>query len=153
MAAQWPLLVTKLVALLPTLSGWSTVDVIDGRPVQSVTADQYCTVGFVASPNNSDETAGSYTQVRDPDGFQYAETGTVRCQIVSTTGDTDIPGQRTALFVLCDAFEASVRVDRTLGGVLSVTSTLDLQVEVLAAANGNGSALSAVLTLTYYTVT
>lgn len=153
MAAQWPLIVNKLVTLLPTLAGWSAVDVIDGRPVQDVTADQYCTVGFVTSPNNADEHAGSYTQTQDPDGFQYVESGTVRCQVTSATGATDIPAQRTALFVLCNAVEGSVRADRTLGGVLAPASTLDLHVEVLAVANQSGSAVSAVLTFSYTTVT
>lgn len=44
MAAQWPLVVAKLLELLPTLDGWDQVRVLDG-PVRGPTPKQYATVG------------------------------------------------------------------------------------------------------------
>jgi hypothetical protein len=129
------------------------VTVTQGRLTLPVATAQYCTVAFV----ESDEfRAGSYRQTRDPDGTSYQETGNVLCQINTSTADTSasaVPTQQDALFVLLDALEVSVRTDRTLGGVLSPDSNLDLLVEVLSGLTGNGTAESAVLTLNYYTVT
>ena len=51
MATQWPLLTARLVALLPTLSGWSAVQVFDGPPVTSEIPTSYCTVGYVDDDN------------------------------------------------------------------------------------------------------
>lgn len=151
MAAQWPLIVNGLVPLLQALPGWSQVTVQQGRLTQTVATPMYCTVGFVAG---DDERAGNYMQERDEDGFQYGETGSVLSQIVCSAMNTwDVAGQQNALFTLCDAFEASVRTDRTLGGILSPTSTLSLAVDVLTSVTGLGTAQSAVLSLNYYTLT
>jgi hypothetical protein len=154
MASQWPLIVDQLVTLLPALPGWAEVTVYDGRPTVPSPPLVYCTVGYVRlAAGDTDEQAGSFTKTRDPDGFQYVEVGDIRCQINTGMVGIDMPGQRAALFALADAIEASVRADRTLGGVLSPTSTLDLSVEVLAAINSGGTAASAVLTFLYSTVT
>lgn len=151
MSAQWPLIVKQLANVwLPGLNGWGGVTVSQGRLVGTGQPNQYCTVGFV----EGDETrAGSYRQTRDPDGTRYQETGNILSQIITRTAATDIPGQQDVLFAMCDAFEASVRADRTLGGVLSRDSNLDLLVEVLTNVTTGGTAESAVLTLNYYTVT
>ena len=147
MAAQWPLVVARLLALLPTLSGWSNVVVIDGPLVSADVPADFVTVGYVA-----DDQAGSYNQVQDPNGFQYVETGTVRSQLNCATGDTDLPGMRTRVFALMDALEAAVRLDRTLG-VLSPAGTSELDVDVLSLSNSSGTAQQLTFTLHYQTVT
>jgi hypothetical protein len=147
MAAQWPLVVARLVTLLPTLSGWSAVTVFDGPPVTADVTSDYVTVGFVA-----DDQAGDYNQTQDPNGFQYVETGTVRSQLSCITGDIDFPSMRTRVFALMDALEAAVRADRRLG-VLSPSGTSELDVDVLSLSNANGTAQSLVFTLHYQTVT
>ena len=147
MAAQWPLVVARLNALLPTLSEWSAVTVIDGPLVSVDVPSDYMTVGYVA-----DDQAGTYNQVQDPNGFQYVETGTIRSQLNCLTGDSDLPSVRTRVFALVDALEAAVRADRTLG-VLSPSGTSELDVEVLSLSNANGTAQQLTITLHYQTVT
>lgn len=147
MAAQWPVVVARLLALLPTLPGWSTVTVIDGPLVSADVPDDYVTVGYV-----DNDQGGSYTQVQDPNGFQWQETGTVRCQLSCVTGDADLPAVRVRAFALIDAVEAAVRADRRLG-VLSPSGTSELDVDVLSLSNANGTAQQLTFTLHYTTVT
>lgn len=148
MAAQWPLVVNRLVALLPTLSGWSVVTVIDGKPITDDRPSNYCTVGYVVDDDN----AGTYTTVQAPDGFRYQETGEIRSQATVQTGDDDLPGMRSLLFSLTDAIEAYIRSDRTIG-VLSKDSTLDMAVDPKPIQNSKGTAFSSVFTLRYFTTT
>ena len=150
MATQWPRVVARLLTLLPTLPGWSAVAVYDGLPITLDTPTDYITVGYVANPN---QVAGAYSTVQDPNGFQWAETGTVESQLNCTTGDADLPGMRARAFALADALDASVRADRTLGGTLSPAGTSELDVSVESLENGAGTAMSLLLTLHYQTVT
>jgi hypothetical protein len=147
MAAQWPLVVARLLELLPTLPGWSGVDVLDGPPVTAEVPTDYATVGYVA-----DDNAGAYTTVQDPNGFLSVEDGTVRSQLSCVTGDVDLASTRIRAFALADALDAAVRADRTLG-VLSPAGTSELVVDVITAQNGNGSGQSLIFTLHYQTVT
>jgi len=147
MATQWPLIVARLVALLPTLSGWSGVTVIDGPLVSADVPTDYVTVGYVA-----DDQAGTYNMQQDPNGFQYIEVGTVRSQLNCSTGDADLVGMRARVFALIDSLDAAIRADRRLG-VLSPAGTSELEVEVLSMQNANGTAQSLVFTLMYQTVT
>jgi hypothetical protein len=148
MATQWPRVVNRLVELLPTLSGWEDVAVIDGLPLTADIAGDCITVGYV-----SDDSAGNYSVTQNTDGFQWNETGQVRMEMDCFTGDTDISAMRSRMFGLVDAFEASVRADRTLGGTLSREGTSDLQVDVRSVQDVSGAVQSAVLVLTYFTVT
>ena len=147
MGAQWPLVVARLLTLLPTLSGWSDVVILDGPLVSADVPTDFVTVGYVA-----DDQAGSYTQTQDPNGFQYIETGFVRSQLNCSTGDTDMPGMRARVFALMDAVEAAVRLDRRLG-VLSPAGTSELDVDVLSLQNSAGTAQQLTFTLHYQTVT
>jgi hypothetical protein len=152
MAAQWPLVAERLVALLPTLPGWSGVEVFDGPPVTGETPAQYATVGYV-----SDEHAGTYNTTLGPNGQQTVETGQVISQLVCATGDSDegdveVSSMRSQAFALMDALDAEIRRDRRLG-VLSQEGTTDLAVDVLSVSNRQGTACSLVFTLTYFTVT
>lgn len=148
MAAQWPLVVDRLVALLPTLPGWDAVSVFDGKPVTDARPANYATVGYVPGSDN----AGTYSTTQSNDGFQYIETGQILSQLVCATGSVDLPGLRTAAFALLDQFDAAVRADRRLG-VLSQEGTADLTVDPLPASNKQGTALALVFTLSYLTVT
>ena len=147
MGAQWPLVVGRLLVLLPTLPGWSNVTIFDGPPVTADVAADYVTVGYVA-----DDTGGTYVQVQTPDGFRCEETGTVRSQLSSVTGDTDLASVRTRVFALIDQVQAAVRADRRLG-VLSPEGTTELDVDVLSLQNSGGAAQSVVFTLHYLTIT
>jgi len=148
MATQWPLVVNRLVALLPTLPGWSDVTVIDGLPLTADVPTDVVTVGYV-----SDDNAGAYTTIQDDSGFQWQESGTVRCELSCVTGDTDLASMRTRMFGLLDSLEASIRADRTLGGVLSPQGTSELEVSVISDQGVSGAEQSAVFTLTYFTIT
>jgi hypothetical protein len=147
MAAQWPLVVARVVALLPTLPGWDQVTVFDGPPVTADVAADYVTVGYVA-----DDNGGMYVQVQTPDGFRYEETGTIRSQLTCVTGDTDLASVRVRAFTLMDAIGAAVRADRRLG-VLSPEGTTELNVDVLSLQTSGGAAQSLVFTLHYLTIT
>lgn len=149
MAAQWPLIITRLVTYLPTLAGWSAVTVYDGKPVTDDFPLVYCTVGYVYD----DQNAGTYSTTQDPDGFRIQETGEIRNQITAQTGDDiTLPAIRTQLFTYTDAFDAAIRADRTIG-VLSKDSSIDLIVEPLPIQNSKGTAFSAVFTVRYFTIT
>jgi hypothetical protein len=153
MAAQWPLVVAKLVAYLPTLPGWSVVSVFDGPPVTDDSPPNYCTVGYVLSTNSTDDHSGSYSTTQDPSGFRIQETGEIMSQLTVQTGDVDLPGMRGLAFSLTDALDASIRVDRTLGGVLAPESTVDLAVQPLSVQNRDGTAFSVVFNVRYFTIT
>ena len=152
MATQWPLLTARLVALLPTLSGWSAVQVFDGPPVTSEIPTSYCTVGYV-----DDDNVGSYADDLSQVGNIFtAETGEVRCRLVVVTGDidsdadgkSDLATIRTAAFTLIDALRASLRTDPRVG-VLPAGSTTSLTVDVGAAQNERGSGQRLDFTLSY----
>lgn len=145
MAIQWPLLAARLVALLPTLSGWSgVVEVFDGPPVTGDTPNDYCTVGYV-----EDETAGSYTDDLSDVGNSFStEAGEVRCQLVSQTGDVDVPTMRTRSFGFLNTLRTALRTDPTLA-VLPSGSVTSLIVEVGNVQNSQGSAVSLIFTVSY----
>lgn len=148
MATAWPNVVGWLITTLPTLPGWSTVEIYDGNPAEGDFPDDYVTVGY-----SGNDQAGSYTLTPDDDGFSVQEAGTVRSQLVCATDGVDAAGARVRLFVLVDALNAKVRADRTLGGVLSAQGTVDLAVDVESIQNPTGTAAFVSFTLSYYTVT
>jgi hypothetical protein len=149
MAAQWPLVVDRLLYLLPTLPGWNVVSVFDGALYDNANA-VYCTVGHAFDGVSA--TAGSYTSTQTADGFQRLEAGTVVGELVSTDSDPEQPTDRGVVFDLMDAFETYVRNDRTLG-VLSHEGTSDLTVEVNTSQNVPGSSYALRWALNYTTVT
>lgn len=150
MAAAWPRVVDRLVSWLPSLPGWSQVTVYDGLPVTGDNPTTFVTVGYV----EGEDFGGTYEQTRNgEDGWQGAleESGTVRCELVCWTGDTDLPGRRSAAFALVDAWEAGVSADETLGGVLGRSSSSSLAVDVQPVQNSNGAAQRLTVTLSYFT--
>jgi len=148
MAAQWPLIHARLVAVLPTLSGWPT-QVYDGPPVTGDNPTRYATVGYVFGEDGG----GSFSTDTDGNGFQIVETGSVRGEIVATTGAADLVTVRSQAFAMVDALEAYIRGDRTLGGVLSAQGTAVLQVDVLPTQTTQGATQRLPFTVEYTTVT
>lgn len=149
MSAAWPLLKRRLVVLLPTLPGWSAVAVYDGPPVTQDVPTDYCTVGFVVG----EDFGGSYEQTRNGEGgWQGAltEVGTIRSELVCSTGDVDLVAVETRAFDLVDAWEADISRDETLG-VLSPASSASLTVDVQPLQSTAGASQRLTVTLTYST--
>lgn len=151
MAAQWPLVAARLLALLPTLpGGWDQVSVHDGAARDSVKR-VFCTVGHSTDGLNS--TAGTFSTTQSPDGFLIQETGSVACQLTYTDDAPSLATARAAVFPLLDTLLAYVQADRRLGGVLSPEGTSDLTFDVNSAQPIPGAALTVTFALHYFTVT
>jgi hypothetical protein len=133
----------RLVALLPTLSGWSGVPAYNGPVVTGDAPTEYATVGYV----KDEDFGGSFEQDRGL-GDVPVENGTVRTEIVCWTGATDHPAVLARAFVLYDAWQAWVDGDPTLG-VLKQGSTSSLSVDVLPAQTTGGAVQRLAVTLTY----
>lgn len=145
---MWPLVVERLVALLPTLDGWASVRVFDGPPVTSETPEAYCTVGFVVD----EDASGGFEHELSRDGFFLFETGTVRCELVTQTGAVDLPSMRARGFALVDQITAAITADHTLG-VLSPDGTATLAVDVQSEQTTAGAVQRLPFTLRYFTRT
>lgn len=148
MATQWPLVHAHLVATLPTLAGWPS-NVYDGPPVTGDAPTRYATVGYVFGEDNG----GDFRTDTAGNGFQIEETGSVRGEIVTTTGSADLVTVRAQAFAMADALEAYVRGNRTLGGVLSTQGTATLRFDVVPAQTTQGATQRLPFTLDYFTVT
>lgn len=151
MATQWPLIITGLAtSILPTLAGWAgVVDVYDGPLTTQTPRSDYCTVGEqVGMPAQ-----GNGSSVQHPNGGQRIETGSIHSQLVSQTGDRDVPTMRARVFGFLDALDEYIRVNRTLDGLLSAQDTSDLSWDPVGLANPSGSAFVLNFTITYLTVT
>jgi hypothetical protein len=147
MATQWPVVHARLVALLPTLAGWPQF-VYDGPPVTGDVPTSYATVGYVLN----EVSAGSFSQTRSGDGFRVEETGGIRCELVTSTGDTDLATVRAQAFALMDVLEQAIRADQTLG-VMAPASTAALTVDVVPSQSTAGAVQRLPFTLDYFTVT
>jgi len=147
MAAQWPLVHARLVALLPTLPGWPA-DVFDGPPVTGNAPTRYATVGYVFG-----EDAGGDFRTDTTNAYRIEEAGSVRGEIVATTGSADLATVRQQAFAMADALEASVRADRTLGGALSPDGLATLRFDVVPAQTQQGATQRLAFSVDYITRT
>jgi hypothetical protein len=147
MAAQYPRVRARLVALLPSLSGWSGVAVYDGQADTGDTPLAFAEVGFV---DGSDE--GGAGSVLALDGYRYVETGDVNLTVTCITGDDDPTGPQAQAFALFDALDAYVRTDRTLG-VLPSDGTTSLSYRVAPTVNANGRRAALAVTVSYQATT
>jgi hypothetical protein len=139
--AALPAVLDRLVALLPTLPGWSKVTVYDGPTLTRDAPVDFVTVGYVDG-----EDFGGTFEPGESFGDLWQEIGTVRSEIVSQTGGDDISGRRARVFELFNAWQVAVQADQTLGGVVaSAGMSADLQ----PVQNTNGSAVRLAVTLTY----
>lgn len=146
MASQWPRLHAALVATLPTLPGWSVVEVFDGPPVTGNVPTSYCTVGHA----QLEDSAGSYETTLAGNGFQLEESGLVRCELVVFDGGTDVTALRVRAFGLLDALDAAIRANRTFG-VLSPEATTDLAVDVVPVQSQAGAVQRLPFSVLYFT--
>lgn len=149
MSAQWPLVVGRLLELLPTLDGWSAVQVFDGAAFDP-SSTVFATVGH--GTDGLQTQAGSFSSQQDNDGFQRAETGTVVCQVCSSDDAQNVQSQRMALCVLLDAFDDAIRADRRLG-VLSQEGTSFVSCDVTSMQTIPGADVTILFTFHYTTVT
>ena len=147
MGSAWPPVVTAMVGILPTLPGWSGVQVFDGPPNTEQEFGSYITVGHQVGS----DTGGSFTQDYADDGIFWQEAGDVVCRLVVQTGDNDLPTVRTNLFALLDPLQQHLQADRWLGGVLSADGWSNLTVDPLVVEDSSGTAMSLLITLHYYT--
>lgn len=145
MATQWPVVHARLVALLPTLPGWSDVQVFDGPPITGDSPTDYVTVGYAVDEGS----AGSFSHERSGGGYQVEETGTVRCELVSLGGETDLLEVRASAFALMDALEVAIRTDQTLG-VMPQGSTSALDVDVVPSQTNRGAQQRLPFTVRYF---
>jgi len=143
MSSAWPTVVARLVSHLPTLPGWSDVRVFDGPPVTQEAPAGYVTVGFVLG-----EDFGGSLEQSTPEAWPWEEAGTIRSEVVCTTGDVNISVVRAQAFALFDAWQDWVVGDHTLG-VMSPSSTASLAVDVQPVQNTAGAAQRLTVTLTY----
>jgi len=142
----WPQVVDRLVTLLPALPGWLGVTVYDGPPVTQDAPADYVTVGYVVG----EDMAGDYEQTTAGLGGMLEESGTVRSELVCTTGNNALPAMRARAFALVDAWQAEISRDQTLGGVLGASGTSSLTVDVQPSANTDGSTQRLTVTLSYF---
>lgn len=145
MATQWPVVYARLLTLLPALPGWAEVDVRDGPGVDAQVLD-YCTVGHAYE----ERSAGTFSHERHGNGFQVEETGSIRCELVTSSGDTDPQAVRVSAFALIDELEEAIRADQTLG-VLSKGSTTALVVDVAPRQSRAGASQRLPFTVNYFT--
>jgi hypothetical protein len=141
------LVVQRLAALLPTLPGWSSVAVFDGPPIAGNDDSIYVTVGMsTASPparrRRRRRAAGSSTT---RSARSSANSSSIRAARMCR-------GPRAG-FALYDALDASVKADRTLGGVLQGGATSALSYEVQYVSNGRAPPWPSIVTVSYQTTT
>lgn len=144
MSAAWPVVKRRLVNLMPTLPGWSQVSVYDGPPVTGEVPTAYITVGYVVG----EDFGGTYEQSRGV-GNLLEELGSVRCELVCSTGNVDLASVESTSFALVDALEQSIANDQTLG-VLHPSSTSSLAVDVQPAQTTAGATQRLTVTLNYF---
>jgi len=140
--ASLPLVVDRLLAVLPTLPGWTGVVVFDGPTLTRDALQDYVTVGFV----DGEDFGGSAEHLPGL-GDLLEESETVRSEIVSQTGDDDMKGRRNRAFELFKAWQAWVQSDSSLGvpGVTGAALSWDYQ----PVQNQSGTAVRLAVTLTY----
>jgi len=149
MAAAWPAVVARLLVLMPTLPGWTTIEVFDGHPVTADPTLDYITVGYTTSDDNG----GQFVQVRNTDGWSTDEVGDVRCHLACQAGDTDLSAVRARAFTYVESLRKALHDDQTLGGTLSANATIELAVDVISVQGSNGVAQSLLLQVRYSTET
>lgn len=147
MADQWPLIVARLVTLLPGI--WTGIDAVyDGPKTTENPPNNYATIGWADGGRQS----GNYSSEQSPDGYRCVETGAIACELNCAVGERDITSVRAAVFTALNALDAQIRSDRRLG-ILSQEGYFTRHVTLAPAMDINGVAFFARFTLNYFTVT
>ena len=139
----WPVVKGRFAVLAAGLSGWSQVSVYNGPVVTGEAPTEFFTVGFVPG----EDFGGSYEQDRGL-GDVPQEVGTVRSELVCSSGDTDMVTVEARAFALVDALQAAVDADPTLG-VMRSGSTSALSVDVQPQQTTAGAVQRLVVTVSY----
>ena len=149
MRPVWDQVAEKLVAVIPGLTP-ATIDllVFSGQPISGDDPSHFVTVGYVA-----DDSGGTFAQQRNDNGFAMDETGDVRCQFVSQTGDTLVAGVAREVFDIVGSLQTYINGNQTLDGVLSQDGYCSMSSEIRSELDEQGSAQSLVLTFRYWTST
>lgn len=147
MATQWPLVKARLVTVLPTLPGWDGFAVYPGRCPTGSPPPKYATVGWT-----SGDEAGGYSFDQDDSGYQWAENGSLYCEINVSSGGEDASVPESLAQAALDGVTDAFRADRRLG-VLPAESSASLAVTLAPVANASGTAFIARFALNYLTVT
>ena len=146
---RWPDVYTALLALLPTLPGFTGVQVYDGQFVGNDYPTDYVTVGF-----QSDDGAGSFIQQPDPSCFATTEVGDIKCLMSCNSGDTEPSADRNRVFAMFTALQTEVTRDQSLRGALTGSNYLvTLSAQVVALENTAGAASSLIVSVAYQTTT
>lgn len=142
MNTAWPTVVDRLLVLLPTLPGWSTVTVSDGPYVGSDYPMQFCTVGYV----EGEDFGGTFDPILTGGNLQQ-EDGTVVAELACQSGNVTTSSVRSQAFTLVAAVTDALEADETLGvaGVGAIT----LSASVAGLQNDAGSEVRVVLTFSY----
>ena len=152
--SYWPVVQQRLVALLPTLTGYADVVIYDGPPLSEAGAKKWVSVGWSSlgplggARGNGAGDSGSYEDVDETVDALWAERGNVACEFVVWSGDeTALPAHRTACFDLVYQLQRKIRADQSLGIGLT---TSNLSAEVVSAQDSSGAAQRLVVSVNYF---
>ncbi len=152
----WPVVQQRLVALLPTLSGFTGVVVHDGEPRVDVDAKKSVSVGWSSmgplggSRGSGLGDSGNFSFTPDGVDGMRGENGTVMCEFIVWDGDESAGATcRQQAFDLVNALDVSIRTDQRLG-VLPESSTSDLSAEVVTAQDQSGATQRLVVSVSYF---
>jgi hypothetical protein len=84
MTTRWPLVVGYLLETLPTLPGWSGLQVFDTDPLTASAPPAYAVVARTVN----DTSSGTYSRAVHTSGL-IVESGVVRVELVTRSGSAD----------------------------------------------------------------
>jgi hypothetical protein len=134
----WPVVQQRLVALLPTLSGFTDWVVHDRAPVENVDARKYVIVGGIdpGAGEAPQVSAGTFEFIDEPIDGLRAERGEVICEFACWGGDLALPTYQANAFAYVEALDSAIRDDQSLA--IGLTTT-DLSVDVTHTQDSNGA--------------
>jgi hypothetical protein len=148
MATKWPSIVSTLVTLWQGAAGPDD-GVYLGPPVTSDIPLRWVTVAW--AEDDAGAASGSPRRVQIYDGSTWSESGTVLCEIVAQAESSDLGAVMASAWQFFDVLTAAVEADRTLGGVLSPDSSIELTGDGFPEADGTAAIFHIRATVTYTT--
>lgn len=149
MPTKLPAVIAGLMAVWQPVATGPDDAVYDSVPVGTDIPLRWVTVGWAEDDNGG--STGTVRQMPMYDGTVWGEDGTVLAEIVAQSTTDPLPTVRASAFAFYDALFAAVQADRTLGGVLSRDSTIDLSAEGWPAADAATAEFHIRITVTYTT--
>jgi hypothetical protein len=126
MVTKLPAVITALIAVWQPVAGPDDA-VYDSVPVGSDIPLRWVTVGW--AEDDAGGSTGTIHHQQMYDGSVWGEQGTVLAEIVAQSTTDLLPVVRASAFAFYDDLFAAVEADRTLGGVLSPDSSIQLECE------------------------